>query len=186
MEGGEKGAVPPALSAGPPRHFLASFDAEPAADDGLGQLYEGQAELGLAAVRPRPDAAETLLALRERELHLAIVSNIDDDQFHPLWQRMGLAHFFDATTTSEEARSCKPDRGIFEHALAKATNLRAEHVVFVGDSPEHDVAGARALGMRTVLITDHAAELPWEPRGDAKPDHVIRALSDLVPIVDAA
>ena len=63
--------------------------------------------------------------------------------------------------------------------------MRAEDVVFVGDSPEHDVAGARALGMRTVLISDHVSEMPWEPRGGAKPDHVIRELSELVPIVDA-
>ncbi len=163
------------------RDFLAHFGAEPAPGDGVGLLYLGQAEVGLDAVRPRPRAAEALAELRKRDLHLAIVSNIDDDQFHPLWQRMGLGSFFDATTTSEEARSCKPDARIFQLALDKARGVRPEEVVFVGDSPVHDIAGARALGMTTVLITDQAGTPAFEPRAD----HVIRELPELVGIVDA-
>ncbi len=163
------------------RDFLAHFGAEPAPGDSVGLLYLGQVEVGLDAVRPRPRAAETLAALRERGLHLAIVSNIDDDQFHPLWQSMGLGGFFDATTTSEEARSCKPDRRIFQFALDKARGVRAEDVFFVGDSPVHDIAGARSLGMRTVLITDSRDEPAYEPRAD----HVIRSLPELLDIVDA-
>jgi putative hydrolase of the HAD superfamily len=163
------------------RDFLARFDAEPAPGDSVGLLYLGQVEVGLDAVQPRPRAAETLAALRERGLHLAIVSNIDDDQFHPLWQSMGLGGLFDATTTSEEARSCKPDRGIFDLALDKARGVRPENVFFVGDSPVHDIAGARALGMKTVLITDAAQDPGYEPRAD----HVIRSLPELLAIVDA-
>lgn len=162
------------------RDFLEQFGAAPAAGDGVGHLYVGQVELGLDAVVPRPRAAETLAALRERGLHLGIVSNIDDDQFHPLWQKMGLGGFVDATTTSEEARSCKPDRRIFELALGKARGVRPEDSFFVGDSPFHDVAGARAMGMTTVLITDRSAE----PEGGPRADHVIRELPELLAVVD--
>ena len=48
------------------------------------------------------------------------MSNIDDDQFDPLWEQMALGHLFHATTTSEEARSCKPHPGIYRLALEKA------------------------------------------------------------------
>ena len=66
-------------------------------------------------------------------------------------ERAGLAEHLDAWTSSEEARSCKPDAGIYHLALRKA-GARADGSVFVGDSPEHDSVGARRLGMRTILM----------------------------------
>ncbi len=105
------------------------------------------------------------------------MSNIDDDQFEPLFEQLGLRPLFDCTTTSEEARSCKPDPEIFRLALRKAGNPRPEEVVFVGDSAPHDVAGAAALGMTTVLLGRAAP-----PDGPA-PDHVIRQLGELLEIV---
>jgi HAD superfamily hydrolase (TIGR01509 family) len=158
------------------REFLRELGGAPGPDAG-DLFYAGQSELGLARVQVRADARETLEALRARGLHLGIVSNIDDDQFHPLFERLALGDLFDAVTTSEEARSCKPDPGIFRLALAKAGHPRTEEVVFVGDSPVHDVAGAAPLGMRTVLIGNAArAESP-------RPDHVIANLRELLGIV---
>jgi HAD superfamily hydrolase (TIGR01509 family) len=147
----------------------------PAAGD---LFYDGQSQLGLARVEVRADARETLGALRARGLHLSIVSNIDDDQFGPLFERLGLGEFFDAVTTSEEARSCKPDPGIFRLALAKAGDPPPEEVVFVGDSPDHDVAGAAPFGMRTVLLGRAGRS------GAPTPDHVITNLRELLEIVE--
>jgi putative hydrolase of the HAD superfamily len=160
------------------RRFLAGLGvaSEPRDDD---LLYDGQTFVGLSRVVPRADARETLQGLRERGLHLSVVSNIDEDQFRPLWERVGLASLFDATTTSEEARSCKPDRAIFCRALEKAGHPAPEEVVFVGDSVMHDVAGAAALGMTTVLIS------PAEPREEPAPDHVITRLRELLELVEA-
>jgi putative hydrolase of the HAD superfamily len=142
-------------------------------------LYETQSEVGFAAVRPREGVGETLTALRRRGLHLAIVSNIDDDQFHPLWQRIGLGPYFDAVTTSQEARSCKPHPGIYRHALGKAGEVAPEEVVFVGDTLDFDVVGANALGMTTVLITDP----PTQVEGDEDPDYVIETIPEILQIV---
>jgi 2-haloalkanoic acid dehalogenase type II len=144
-------------------------------------LYQGQSEVGFAAVQPREGVSETLAALRRGGLHLGIVSNIDDDQFHPLWERLGLGLYFDAITTSEGARSCKPHPEIYRHALAKAGDVAAEEVVFVGDSLDFDVAGAKALGMTTVLIT----EPPSPAEGDEDPDYVIETIPELLQIVRA-
>ena len=160
------------------REMLARFGKESLSDH---ELYEGQRDVGFDAVSPRDGVHDTLAALKEQGLHLAIVSNIDDDQFDPLWQRMGLDGFFDATTTSEEAQSCKPHAGIYHHALSKAPGIEAEEVVFVGDSPAHDVQGARRLGMTTVWITDRTRDL--EP--DQQPHHTIREIPELLEIVRA-
>jgi putative hydrolase of the HAD superfamily len=144
-------------------------------------LYEGQSEVGYVAVQPREGVDETLAALRGRGLHLGIVSNIDEDQFHPLWERIGLAPYFDAVTTSEEARSCKPHPGIYRHALGKAGDVAPEEVVFVGDSLEFDVVGANALGMTTVLINDP----PSRVEGVEDPDYVIEVIPEVLQIISS-
>lgn len=158
------------------RGFLSELGVEPPADAG-DRFYEAQSDLGMARVTLREDARETLETLRDRGLHVSIVSNIDDDQFEPLFTRLELARWFDCTTTSEEARSCKPDPGIFRMALRKAGEPRPEEVVFVGDSVPHDVVGAAALGMTTVLL----GRAP-DSAGPA-PNHVISRLGELVAIV---
>jgi len=121
--------------------------------------------LGGPDIAPREDAAATLATLRERGLHVQIVSNIDQDQLDAVWPRLALDAHVHAITTSEEARSCKPDPGIFRIALEKAGDPDPRSVVFVGDSVLHDVAGARALGMTSVLIGEM-------PRG--APEHRCR------------
>jgi putative hydrolase of the HAD superfamily len=156
--------------------FLRSVGIDAAADDADVQLSRHRV-LGEPEVAAREDAAQTLAALRRRGLHVAVVSNIDDDQLAALWPQIGLADHVDAVTTSEEARSCKPDARIFHVALEKAGSPPPESVVFVGDSPWHDVAGARALGMTSVLIGS-------APAGAPEPHHVVASLSELLAIVD--
>ncbi len=142
-------------------------------------LYDGQSEVGARYIALRPGVRETLGTLRERGLHLGIVSNIDDDQFRAIWSQLGIGDYFHATTTSEEARSCKPDPGIYQVALSKAPGIAAREVLFVGDSPQHDFAGAKPLGMRTAWIPERHAELP-----DAlRPDHVIAEIPELLGVI---
>ncbi len=158
--------------------FLASLGAspDPGDEDVAGASRNALGRLG---VRPREGAKRTLGELRRRGLHLAVVSNIDDHQFDPLWEQVGLGGLFDAVTTSEQARSCKPDPGIFRVALAKASDIPPDQVVFVGDSVDHDVAGANTLGMTSVLIGPRVAGVPQSHR----PTHVISELPELLEIV---
>ena len=46
----------------------------------------------------------------------------------------------------------KPYPAIFDHAVAIAAMGPRARVVMIGDSPEHDVAGARAMGLSTLLV----------------------------------
>ena len=131
----------------------------------------------------KPDCIQTLAYLKERGLYLSIVSNIDDDMLEPLVAREGLHHYFDHWTSSEAARSCKPHRTIFDVTLSKS-ELQAEQVLFVGDSPDHDIIGANAVGMRTALIIEKGIAPPLQSGRDAVvPDHTIHSLSELQAIV---
>jgi putative hydrolase of the HAD superfamily len=95
-------------------------------------------------------------------------------------ERCGLAGCVDAWTSSEEAASCKPSPGIYHTALQKAS-VKAEDVLFVGDSREQDIAGARALGMTTALIVEPDGTPPGAGAlPAAEPHHEIQALPELL------
>ncbi len=130
------------------------------------------------------DCHDTLQALKDNGLYLSIVSNIDENMLQPLVERERLHDYLDHWTSSEAARSCKPHRRFFEVSLEKA-GLRPEEVLFVGDSPEHDVNGASPLGMRTVLIRngDEPAPLQSGEKNLIDPDHTIIHLSELLELV---
>ncbi len=77
--------------------------------------------------------------------------------------RIGLARFFEVIVDSGEVGIEKPDVRVFEFAL-RGMNVRAEEAVYVGDVFKVDVLGARAAGMRAILIDPHGfhADKPCE------------------------
>ena len=140
----------------------------------------------VASLEVKHDCTKTLDTLKQRSLYLSIVSNIDDDMLHPLVEREGLHRWLDHWTSSEEARSCKPHAQFFELALEKS-GLAPDEVLFVGDSPEHDVQGAHDAGMRTVLVRTQDAPAPplQVGRQTVAPDHEITDLAELAALVSS-
>jgi putative hydrolase of the HAD superfamily len=106
----------------------------------------------MAAIRFRafPDAAPALAGLRELGLRLVCVSNWDVSLSGVL-ESCGLGDALDRVVTSAEAGARKPDPAIFAVALELA-GCDAEEAVHVGDTPEDDLAGAAAAGIRALLI----------------------------------
>jgi putative hydrolase of the HAD superfamily len=106
----------------------------------------------VAAIRfsAYPDSVPALTALRARGLRLVAVSNWDCSLPRVL-EGCGLRDLLDGTVTSAETGSRKPDPEIFARALELA-GCTAEEALHVGDTAEEDVAGARAAGIRPLLI----------------------------------
>jgi putative hydrolase of the HAD superfamily len=97
-----------------------------------------------------PDALPSLSELRERGLSLVAVSNWDCSL--PLvLERCGLGVLLDGAVSSAAAGARKPDPAIFEPALELA-GCAPEEALHVGDTAEEDVEGARAAGIRPLLI----------------------------------
>jgi putative hydrolase of the HAD superfamily len=99
---------------------------------------------------PYPDAAPALGVVRSLGLRAAVVSNWDCSLGSVL-EDLGLGGLVNTVVTSAAAGAAKPDPAIFEVALQEV-RCAAENAVFVGDSPETDIAGARAAGIRAVLV----------------------------------
>ena len=106
----------------------------------------------MSAIRFRafPDAAPALARLRERGLRLVCVSNWDVSLPEVL-ERCGLGDRLDGVVSSAGAGARKPDPRIFAAALAVA-GCEAGEAIHVGDTPGEDVAGARAAGIRALLL----------------------------------
>jgi putative hydrolase of the HAD superfamily len=128
----------------------------------------------LAALRFRayPDAAPALKQLRAVGVRLVVLSNWDAS-LHARLAETGLAPLVDGALASAELGAAKPDRAAFTAALAVA-GVGAEDAWHVGDSLEADVEGARAAGLRAVLI---ARDGPPEAAPAGVP--VIASLSEL-------
>lgn len=142
----------------------------------LDDCVERQRVYILDHFRLREDCIETLKTLRDSGHYLSIVSNIDDDYLDEMVPRAGLHEILHHWSSSEEAQSCKPDSRFFHFAMQKA-GVSAHEVLFVGDSPTHDIAGARAVGMTTALISDEENPVTT---GDDEPDYRIEALTELL------
>ena len=128
----------------------------------------------------REGVPETLGALRDRGMHLGIVSNIDEDQLAHLLALARLEPYLDSILSSERAGSCKPDPGIFAEALRQA-GCNADEALFVGDTIAQDIAGANRAGMRSVLLWHRDDRDP--PRDDPRPHHLIRRIPELLALI---
>jgi HAD superfamily hydrolase (TIGR01662 family) len=94
------------------------------------------------------DTPPVLAALREHGLKIGLVSNTGRDL------NAFIAHHkldVDAAVSSGAHGKTKPHPAIFQSALEQL-GVTAEEAAMVGDSPEDDVDGAKALGMRAFLV----------------------------------
>jgi putative hydrolase of the HAD superfamily len=96
------------------------------------------------------DARPALAAARSRGQRLVVVSNWDAS-LHGVLRALELEPLLDGILTSAEAGARKPAPAIFEEALALVGAV-PEQAIHVGDSLEEDVAGARAAGIKPVLV----------------------------------
>jgi putative hydrolase of the HAD superfamily len=114
--------------------------------------FEVGVEELVASVRFRAfdDAEDALAGLRGRGLRLVVVSNWDCSLPRVL-ELCGLREAVDGVVSSAEAGARKPDPRIFGPALQIA-RCAAGEALHVGDTPEEDVAGARAAGIRSLLL----------------------------------
>lgn len=86
-----------------------------------------------------------------------IVSNIDRSDVLQAIEYHGLKPA--GVFTSEDARSYKPRKELFEYALEK-TGLSPDEVVHIGDSLSSDVKGASSVGIKAIWVNRGNREVP--------------------------
>lgn len=139
-------------------------------DEALDKLRGYHALHNLWEVVPS-DVVPALEWLRSLGLQLAVVSNANGT-LCAKFQRLGLGSCVDCVIDSADVGIEKPDARIFECALERL-GARRESTLHVGDIYHVDVVGARAAGIRAMLLDplDLYTEYPCER---------VKSLDDLV------
>jgi len=113
------------------------------------RLYHLYWDTFVATMELHPGVPEFLTALCNANVKRVLLSDLTADvQFKKL-EAMDLGGCFDTIVTSEEAGAEKPDRVIYDYALTKCGGGNSFWAI--GDSPDRDIAGGRAIGAVTLL-----------------------------------
>lgn len=167
------------------RRALARFGVPLGEAEGLA-LYREQVKLIAEELTLHEGVMVTLAELRRRGLTVGIVSVNDEAELSAWVAALELTDAVDFVLSSEIAQSCKPDAAIYQEALRRA-GCAAEEVLFVGDMPDMDIAGANRMGMTSVLLMLPGA--PAGPRGtgplegDRRPDYIIHSIPEVLDLV---
>jgi putative hydrolase of the HAD superfamily len=97
-----------------------------------------------------PESREVLETLR-RHYRLGLVSDSQELYIEPELRATSLEGIFEVVVISSQLGYRKPERRMFQHALDRM-GLRSDEVVYVGDSWDRDMAGARDAGIRGVWV----------------------------------
>jgi len=125
-----------------------------------------------------PHVAEVLAALEATGIPMGLIANtgvpgwVMDRNF----RGVGLLEYFSVRVYSGDEGMEKPDPRIFDLA-AKRAGLTNGKLLYMGDRPEKDMAGARAAGWSSVLFRSAVAS------SEGAADFEIDSWRDLVPIV---
>jgi putative hydrolase of the HAD superfamily len=127
---------------------------------------------------PYQGVMSTLLKLKQKGMKLAIVSDAPILQAWTRLTEMKIQDFFDAVVTFDDTGERKPSATPFKKALEQLS-VKPEEVLHVGDWPERDIAGAKALGIKTAFAK-YGAVKPMT----VKADYELGRIEDLLSIVN--
>lgn len=96
------------------------------------------------------DTIPALTELKKRGLVTGLISNIEKNMNQAI-EKMGIASKLDVIVTSTDAGTAKPQPEIFHFAMNKVKVLPMESI-YVGDQYQVDMAGAKAAGMKGILL----------------------------------
>jgi putative hydrolase of the HAD superfamily len=127
----------------------------------LHEILDAEQQCWDRAVRVDRDAVRVLSWLKEQGIKRAVCSNapFPPEMMHRQVESNGIAQLMDVVLFSSQFGRRKPAPEIYRSAL-EAVGVAAERALFVGDRVREDYEGPRAIGMRAIVCTAHAAEIP--------------------------
>ena len=103
---------------------------------------------------PIEDSVSVLADLRQRGVPLYGLTNLPDEKFPALMERLNFLDWFEAVVVSGAVGVAKPDLEIYIHLL-KTYHLVPESTLFVDDVAAN-VEGAKALGLAAIHFVSPA------------------------------
>jgi HAD superfamily hydrolase (TIGR01549 family) len=128
-------------------------------------------------MKPFDGAIDALHALKQAGVRLALISNGKGETQREKVIRFSLEPLFDCIILEGEFGAGKPDRRVFDHALAELNATPAD-TWMVGDNLQWEVAAPQALGIKGVWVDWKGSGLPAGT--DVVPDRIIRTIAELI------
>ncbi len=142
-------------------------------------------EFSRRTLRPRPDALPTLARLRSLGLQTALISDCSPD-VPVLWPTTPFAQAIDHPLFSCVEGLTKPDPAIYLRACERL-GVEPRVCVYVGDGGNHELSGAKRVGMRAILIKLPKETSAWHrSESDTWRGEAIQTLSELPSLVTGA
>jgi len=171
-----KGASGEVARAQRSRRFLRTLGLPEEFSDKITIMYIGAYPALSVSVKDAKRVVEKLAKI----FPLGIISNaFPDIQYHKI-EGLGIRHLFQLILLSEEIGIRKPDKAIFQEA-ANRLGKQPDDCLFVGDSYDTDIIGAKRSGMKACWFNRDDNPVQDE---EIKPDFEITSLSELLNILD--
>lgn len=121
--------------------------------------------------------AKKMLEQTRQQCKLGLISNFTHAPvIHKSLRKLDLCKHFNVIVISEEVGRRKPSPEIFQAALARL-KVKAEEVVYVGDSPIEDVKGAKQAGLKTIFVPSQFNKLKDLTQSKQEPTFVAKNLA---------
>ena len=143
------------------------------------KLYESR----IAKIRTRTGAKKLLAFLEERGIDAVILSNHTKESITSHLKRLGIEKYFSRVIANDiHATMQTKNKAQKLVEVVRTSSHKKGEMLIIGDSVE-EIEAARASGIRAVSIT--GGYYSERRLREAKPDHVIHNLQDLIPIIKA-
>jgi putative hydrolase of the HAD superfamily len=145
------------------------------------EQVDDKARLDELHLHAQPEAREVVELLS----HIVVLGLVTDTETSPepsvrkALHQLGFNDFFSVVVTSQDVGEAKPSPRIFEEAL-RLLGVRPDETVMVGNDIDRDIAGAKRMGIRTILVTNSRY---FDPRRAHLADFRVDRLVDIPTVI---
>ena len=121
-----------------------------------------------------PETFDVLENLKNRNYHIAVISNFDE-RLDVILESLRLKEYFTFIACSFNVGICKPAPEVF-HLVLSHFDVKADEALHVGDNFDLDYKPAIKLGMRSLIVNRFCRDYS---KDSVDPNHIIQDLSPL-------
>lgn len=131
------------------------------------KLYQLYWEVFIKKMKLDPGVAEALRFAKERNVGIAVLSDMTADIQHRKLIQLGIDEWIDSVVTSEEVGVEKPNPSLIRAACERLDVGRSKQIWLLGDSPERDIRMANGAGLTALWRKRGTRHLPPDVKIDA-------------------
>ena len=125
------------------------------------------------------EGAKKLVKQSKELCKVALISNFTHAPvIYKSLRKMGISEFFNVVVVSEEVGWRKPSVKIFQTALNKL-QIEPFNAVYIGDSPNEDIKGAKEAGLKTIFVPSQFNKLEDLKESKQEPDRIAKDLTEI-------